>query len=49
MYLYGIKIQTNSKQNSTKKFAENHRFFEDFFFFAMLAGSSKPNRVSGRS
>jgi hypothetical protein len=32
MYLYGIKIQTNSKQNSTKKFAENHRFFEDFFF-----------------
>jgi hypothetical protein len=33
MYLYGIKIQTNSKQNSTKKFAENHRFFEDFIFF----------------
>jgi hypothetical protein len=27
LYLYGIKIQTNIKQNSVEKYAENHKFF----------------------
>ena len=27
LYLYGIKIQTNTKQDSVEKSAENHRYF----------------------
>jgi hypothetical protein len=46
LYLYSINIQTNIDQNTIKKFAENHRFFEIIFeenflfFFFFRAGPS---------
>jgi hypothetical protein len=44
LYFYGIKIQTNTKQDSVKQFVENYRFFEIIFeeiFFFFRTGRTR--------
>jgi hypothetical protein len=51
LYLYGIKIQTNIKQNLVKKYARKLQFFQknffNFFFFFEL-GRTRPNHFDSR-
>jgi hypothetical protein len=53
LYLYGIKISTNNKQNSVEKYAgKSHIFFEIifeeiFFFFTFFPAGPNRAHVAG--
>jgi hypothetical protein len=48
LYLYGIKIQTNIKQNSVTKYTEKSLIFLKIFFWKFLElGQTRPKKKSG--
>ena len=48
LYLYGIKIQTNIKQNAITKYAEKSQFFFKIFVWKILKlGLTRPKNNSG--
>jgi hypothetical protein len=49
LYLYGIKIQTNTKQNSVEKYAgKSHIFFKWFFLeICFLNGPDPAQKETG--
>jgi hypothetical protein len=43
LYLYGIKTQTNIKQNSVEKYSEKSQIFRNVFFGFFGLGRTWPN------
>jgi hypothetical protein len=43
LYLYGIKTQTNIKQNSVEKYSEKSQIFWNVFFGFFGLGRTRPN------